>query len=355
MQNKSTKNLDFSGHNIYVGLDVHAKTWAVNIIVDDIEFKRFTQPPDPVALSNFLSKHFPGANYFSAYESGFCGYHHHRKLIELCIQNMVINAADLPITNKEKIGKRDPVDSRRLSQALKNNQLSGIYVFNPDHEQFRSLFRMRWRAVKDHRRIKNRIWSFLYYYGINPPSELNPNFWPQSFILWLENLSLSNQTGTFALKYLLTAYHQTRDILLDLTKKLHNCVKTYYSDDYAILQSIPGVGPLTAMCLIAEIHNIRRFKSCKHLASYVGLIPRSHQSGDKDPDSSLTYRSNKYLRAAIVEAAWVAIRHDPELLLCYRQHAFRCKPQVAIVKVAHKLLNKIRFVWMNGVPYKVVD
>lgn len=351
MLNKSTKILDFSGHNVFVGLDVHAKSWAVNVLVDDIEHSRFTQPPDPVALFNYLTKQFPGANYFSAYESGFCGYYHHRKLLELGISNIVINAADLPVTNKEKIGKRDPVDSRRLSQALKNNQLKGIYVFSPEQEQFRSLFRMRWRAAKDHRRIKNRIWSFLYYYGITPPVELKPDYWPLAFTKWLEHLVLPSQAGTLSLKYLLNAYHQTRQLLLEVTRQLRQLVKTHYNKTYMLLQTVPGIGPLTAMCLIAEINDIARFNSCKQLASYVGLIPRSHQSGDKDPSGTLTYRSNKYLRSSIVESAWVAMRHDPALLLFYKQRIVRFKPQVAIIKIAHKLLNRIRYVWMAQQAY----
>ena len=105
MQNKSTKILNFSGQNVYIGLDVHKDSWAVNIRVDNIEHRTFTQPPDPIVLYNYLIKNFPGANYFSAYECGFCGYHHHRKLQELGIHNIVINPADLPVTDKEKIIK----------------------------------------------------------------------------------------------------------------------------------------------------------------------------------------------------------------------------------------------------------
>ncbi|MBA7529203.1 hypothetical protein ES705_21396 [subsurface metagenome] len=352
MQNKSTKNLDFTGHNVYVGLDVHAKSWAVNIIVDEIVHRQFTQPPDATALYDYLVSHFPGANYYSAYECGFCEYHHHRKLLELGIQNIVINAADLPITNKERINKKDPVDSRRLSQALKNDQIHGIFVFSPEHEQLRSLFRMRWRAAKEHRRIKNRIRSFLHYYGITPPAELKPDYWPLAFIHWLEHLTLPSEPGTLSLKYLLNAYQNTREQLLEVTRELRKQIKASHNKTYLQLQTVPGVGPLTAMCLIAEIGDITRFKSCKQLTSYVGLVPRSHQSGEKDPSGSLTYRSNKYLRSSIVEAAWVAMRHDPALLKYYKERISKYKPQIAIIKIAHKLLNRIRYVWLNQDVYQ---
>jgi len=353
MFNKFNNSVDFSGHNVYSGLDVHGKSWDVDIVVDDIEHRKFTQPPDPIALYNYLSSHFPGAKYFSAYEAGFCGYHHHRKLLELGIHNIVINAADLPVTNKEKVNKRDPIDSRRLANALKNNQLTGIYVFDPKHEQFRSLFRMRWTAAKENRRVKNRIRSFLHYYGINPPSYLNPEYWSLSFINWLNQLTLATEAATLSLKYLLNAYQYTRAQLLEVTKQLRKLVKTYYPDIYKCLLTIPGIGPIVAMCLIAEIGDISRFKSYKHLASYVGFIPRSHQSGDKDPSGSLTYRSNKYLRSSLVEAAWVAMRYDPALLKYYKDRIAKYKSQIVIIKIAHKLLNRVRQVWMNQNKYQI--
>jgi transposase len=353
MLNKFNKFPDFSGHNVYIGLDVHGKSWAVNIIVDDIEHRKFTQPPSPIVLYKYLINNFPGANYFSAYECGFCGYHHHRKLLDLGIQNIVINPADLPITNKEKVNKRDPVDSRRLSQALQNNQLKGVYVFDPAHEQFRSLFRMRWRAAKENRRVKNRIRSFLHYYGIDPPAELKPEYWPTAFIHWLNQLTLPSEAGTLSLKYLMTSYQNTRIQLLEVTKQLRHQIKICYCDIYKRLLSIPGIGPINAMCLIAEIGDISRFKSCKHLASYVGLIPRSHQSGNKAPNGSLTYRSNKYLRSALVESAWTAVRFDPALLKYYKDRIIKYKPQVVITKIAHKLLNRIRHVWMLDNTYQI--
>lgn len=352
MQDKSSKILDFSGQNVYIGLDVHKASWAVNIRIDNIEHRTFTQPPDPIALHKYLVKNFPGANYYSAYECGFSGYHHHRKLQELGIHNIVINPADLPVTDKEKISKRDPVDSRRLSKALQNNQLKAIHIFDPCHEQFRTLNRMRWKAAKEHRRVKNSIRSFLLYYGINPPAQLNPEYWTNAFVTWLRQIKFLNQTGTLSLEYLLNSYQSTKDHLLEVSRHLRKQVKQHYPDIYKRLMTVPGIGPINAMCLIAEIGDMKRFKSCKHLASFVGLIPRSHQSGTKDPNCSLTYRSNIYLRSALVESAWMALRSDPALLKYFKEKIIKYKSQVAIIKIAHKVLNRIRYVWLTEKPYQ---
>jgi transposase len=348
MLNKFNKIPDFTGHDVFVGLDVHKGSWAVNIIVDDMKHRSFTQPPDPVALSNYLTVNFPGATYFSAYESGFCGYHHHRKLLELGIQNIVINPADLPVTDKEKNNKRDPLDSKRISSYLQKDLLSAIHVFDPAHEQFRSLCRMRWTAAKENRRTKNRIRAF---YGMNPPAHLKPQYWSNKLVHWIEELNLSYNSGTLALKYLISDYLKNRQLLLEVTKNLRRQVKLLYPDIYTLLLSVPGVGPLTAMHLIAEIGDISRFRSYKQLASFVGLVPRSHQSGEKDFPGQLTYRSNKYLRALLVESAWTAVQHDPALMLYFKERLPDHKSQHIIIKVAHKLLNRIRNVWISHNAY----
>ena len=137
-----------------------------------------------------------------------------------------------------------------------------------------------------------------------------------------------------------------------MSRHLRHQVKLHYPVVYKRLMTVPGIGPINAMCLIAEIGDISRFKSCKHLASFVGLVPRSHQSGPKDPNCSLTYRSNKYLRTALVESAWMALRADPALLKYYKERITKNKSQVVIIKVAHKVLNRIRYVWLTGNTYQ---
>jgi hypothetical protein len=80
MQAQITKKTDFSNHNFYIGLDVHKKSWQVTILTDGIELKAFNQPPSAAVLADYLHSNYPGGNYYSAYEAGFCGYTIHRQL-----------------------------------------------------------------------------------------------------------------------------------------------------------------------------------------------------------------------------------------------------------------------------------
>jgi len=108
--------LDFTGTNIYCGLDVHLKNWRINIRDDDMELRDFSQNPDPVALSNFLKKNYPGAAYKVGYEAGFCGFYIQRSLASLGIPCVVLNAADIPKGNKDKRQKNDKRDARNISE-----------------------------------------------------------------------------------------------------------------------------------------------------------------------------------------------------------------------------------------------
>jgi len=60
------KNIDFTGKNIYIGLDVHKKSWSVTILLDELEHRTFLSPPVPEFLNKYLRKHFPGGRYLSA-------------------------------------------------------------------------------------------------------------------------------------------------------------------------------------------------------------------------------------------------------------------------------------------------
>ena len=121
-----SSTIDFTGQNIYVGFDVHLKSWKVTILSDEISHKTFTQPPEPEVLHNYLLKNFPGGIYHSAYEAGFCGYWIHYRLLEFGINSIVVNPADIPTTNKEKVQKDDKRDSRKIARALRNGDLTPI-------------------------------------------------------------------------------------------------------------------------------------------------------------------------------------------------------------------------------------
>lgn len=204
------------------------------------------------------------------------------------------------------------------------------------------------------KRFKNRVKSLLLFYGIKIPDEHNrqSGHWPKRLLRWLEELKFEEATATYSLNILVKQVNNLRDMLLDVTRHIRELSKTNaYAQNVKLLTSIPGIGLITAILLIVELENVCRFKSLDQLCSYVGLIPSTNSSGDKEIIGEITSRGHSTLRTAIIESAWITMKNDPALLMTYSKLCKRMEPNKAIVRIAKKLLNRIRFVLKNNQEY----
>jgi transposase len=353
MQTQSNK-IDFTGQNIYVGFDVHLKSWTVTIMTEKLTHKTFSQPPRPEVLNNYLLKTFPGGTYYSAYEAGFCGYWIHNKLIKFGINSMVVNPADIPTTGKEKVMKDDPRDSIKIARSLRNGDLTPIFVPTLTTLEDRGLVRMRSTLVKDLARYKNRIKSFLYFHGIEYPEAFSKSstHWSNRFNKWLEGIELNDLTGKATLAVFLEQSKSLRGSVLQVTKQIRALAKTdRYKMQQELLRSIPGIGLLTAMIILTEIETINRFANIDQLCGFIGLVPSTSSSGEKEITGDITPRGHSILRSTIIESAWVAARHDPALNKSYHDYCKRMEPNKAIIRIARKVTSRISFVLKNNQPY----
>jgi transposase len=338
--------LDFSDQNFYCGIDIHKKNWAVTIETDDMPLKTFTQDANPDLLVKYLNRNYPGGRYIAAYEAGYFGFSTQRRLAEQGIECLVINAADIPTTHKEKDQKRDPVDSRKIARSLRTGQLKSIWIPPETIVEDRQLIRTRKMLVKDQVRTKNRIKAFLQLYGIAYPEQFrgSQSHWSKAFVSWLESIQMGEVSGTEALQSLVRNLKHTRSELVLLSRKIKDLSEdTRYRDAYSRLIEIPGIGRLTAMTILTEIGDVKRFRNVDTFRSYIGLIPKSNSSGEKDYKGRITNRKSVNLRPLLVESAWCAIRADPTYLFIYNQYKKRMDANKAIVRTARKLANHIYF------------
>lgn len=111
-----------------------------------------------------------------------------------------------------------------------------------------------------------------------------------------------------------------------------------------LLQTQPGVGPITALAYVLTMGDVSRFPRGKQVASYLGLIPREHSSGGRQRLGGISKQGNRMLRMLLVEAAQSAVRHDPEFRKEY-QHRCHSKPK-AVAKVAAARKLAVRLYWM---------
>jgi transposase len=321
---------------------------------DEMELQNFTQEPDSKKLASFLRRHYPGADYRCVYEAGFAGFNAQRVLSCEGIPCMVIHPADVPTTDKEKRHKNDRIDSRKLARGLKNKDFEPIYIPALQHQQDRSLLRINDKITRDITRVKNRIKSFLMFFGIAIPKEFQGKNWTKGFINWLGTVRPGGNAD-ISFEIILREYQLLREQETLLDKQIKALSEqTSYKDKVALLTSIPGIGLQTAMILLTEIGDINRFPNLKALSAYFGLIPDAHDSGDTKRVGGNTKRGNVYLKYILIEVSWMCIRRDPSLLLAYKSAIRMMDANKAIIKVARKLLNRIRFVLKNNTAYEEI-
>ena len=348
------KKIDFTDQDIYVGFDAHLNSWKVTVMAEDIVYKTFTQPPRPEVLYNYLKNNFPGGTYHSAYEAGFCGYWIHDKLVSFGIKSIVVNPADIPTTDKERVQKEDKRDSRKIARSLSSGNLTPIYIPSIKTQRDRSLLRTRTMLVKDLARYKNRIKSFLYFYGISiDDSFKNPqSHWSNRFMSWLESIDMGEESGKEALLVLISECKNLRSSIFNITKQVRQLSQTVtYKELVVLLRSVPGIGLLTAMIILTELETINRFRNIDKMCGYIGLVPSTKSSGEKEITGDITPRGHNVLRTAIIESSWTAIRNDPALMKSYLSYIKRMDSNKAIIKIAKKLLSRVRFVLTNNKPY----
>jgi len=355
MRRVQINELDFKGQNIYVGIDVHLNSWSVSVLSEHSVLKKFSQNPDAELLHKFLTNNYPGANYHSVYEVGFCGFWIHHRLVQLGINNIVVNPADVPTMSKEKLRKTDVVDCSKLARELRSKSLTGIYVPDEAILEMRSLIRLRGQIVKDTTREKNRIKSLLRFHGIEIPEGFMKHSignWSKRFLMWLREVELSTEYGRKTLDLHIDSFIRLRGMLLQETRAIREISgKEPFRETIRLLTSVPGIGITTAILLLVEIDDISRFANSEQLASFIGLTPMCHSSGEKEGVGDITLRKHATLRCCLIEAAWVAVRRDPAMTFSYEGFRKRMIAQKAIVKIARKLVNRIFFVLKHKQEY----
>lgn len=351
-----SKGINFKGQNIYVGIDVHLKSWHVTVLTDSGFKRKHSQPSSAQALYEHLHRQYPGGIYHAVYESGFSGFSTYYSLTSYGIRCVIAHAADVPVGQYESVMKNDSVDSERLARALRDGSLRHpVYVPSRELLDHRGILRFRTQLQKQLCGYKSRVKHLLHNNGVSFPDcfSRSATHWSSRFMRWLrEDVRLLSPTRE-TLDLLIAQIDRLRTDLLAVTRRIRQLSRTEaYAARMELLLSIPGIGMLTAMHLLCEVENPERFNGQRAFASYLGLVPTSHDSGEKKRTGEMTFRGNKRLRTLLVESSWVAIGRDRALAACYGELRQRMEPQEAIVRIARKLSNRILSVLKTGKRYE---
>lgn len=356
MQRVKVNEKSFEGQPIYVGIDYHKKSWKVTIMGKEFEHKSMSRDPDADQLVAYLKHNFPGADYKAVYEAGFSGFKSQRKLKELGVDCIVIHPADVPTSGKDRQQKTDKADSRKLAKMLRSGEFEGVHVPDEELEADRALLRQRYRISKDLTRQKNRVKSLLFQFGIRIPDRFTDSQsrgWSKNYMEWLKDLPEgSGEMRTVVRNYVVTGM-QIKKQLTNITRQVRDLAKKErYRKNYVLLVSVPGIGLVCGMVLLTQLGDLGRFKSLDELCNYVGLVPSMHGSGERMVTGKLARRGRKELKVMLIEAAWVAIRQDPAMMVRFNELRKRMNKNKAIIRIAKNLLGRIRYVIRHQMAYE---
>jgi transposase len=349
---KGKNIIDFTGKTICVGIDMHQVDFQVAKVYDDICLGNHRMASSSEGLIRHLRSRYPGAHFKCVYESCAWGFELQRKLTEAGMDCIVVHAADVSTSDKERKRKTDKVDALKLARSLTSGDLKGIHVPDKTIQKDRTMIRYRKSLVNDINRSKNRLKSLLKYQGIELPKEYLKNNWSHNFMKWVEQQAAKDDLLKDSLLLMLEQVKLLRQLLLKVERKLRELKNGKYAPKAKLAMSVPGIGPTVAMLFVLEVGDINRFKGFDALNDFVGFCPDTSSSGEKNHDTGITSRRHKQLRSALIEAAWQAIRTDPALLESYQTLTKRMKGSHAIIRIARKLLRRLRAVLLSGIPYQ---
>jgi len=342
----NTKSISFLKKKVFVGIDLHRRSLTVCCICDGEIVKRCAMSTSARSLVIFLKKYFKGAKIFTAYEAGFSGFWLHRYLISQGVSNIVVHAASIEIESRNRI-KTDKRDSKKIAEQLAQGRLKGIYIPSIEQECSRLLNRTREQIKRKRGRVMNQIRMKLHQFGL-----LEPSYQQRlSFRAVEKALARTPEELRLVVELLISQWKEYNRELAILDKSIR---KQYDNNPLSIsLRSLPGFGVLTTQIVSNELGDMSQFPNQRMVFSFAGLTPSEFSTGDKIHRGHISRQGSARLRAILVEAAWRAVREDPELKLIFNRIAARSCKKKAIVAIARKLLGRARAVLRKQTLYQI--
>jgi transposase len=286
----------------YLGLDVHKATIAVAVAeVSEAPVLYGTIANDPGAVRKLFNQLGREAKLVAAYEAGPTGYTLHRQLTSLGVDCLVVAPSLVPRRAGDRV-KTDSRDALALARLLRSGDLTPVWVPNAEHEALRDLVRARYDAKVDLLRARHRLTKFFLRHGVYPPQGVK--HWTVRHQAWLSQQQLPQAAAQVVFEDYLATMRAAEDRVRRLEASLQRCAQgTAQLALIAALQALRGIGFLSAVTIVAEIGDLKRFASPRQLMAYTGLVSSEHSSGQSRQRGGITHTGNPYLRHVLVQAA----------------------------------------------------
>jgi transposase len=297
----------------WVGMDAHKDSIAVAALFPErpapVEWTEATTPEAIRRLGRKLQREAPG-EVRCCYEAGPTGYGLRRMLEAEGVICEVVAPSLTPVKPGARI-KTDRRDARKLAELFRAGLLTEVHSPSEADEALRDLCRCRDDVRVDLLRARHRLSKFLL--RRHCIYRQTKHHWGTRHWAWLEELRFADPVSQATFDSYLLAVQQLEERQRQLDAQLEEFGgQAPYREPVAWLRCFKGIDTVTAVCLVAELHDFRRFRSARELMSYVGLVPSECSSGERERRGAITKAGNRHVRRLLVEAAWHH-RHRPAL------------------------------------------
>jgi transposase len=233
--------------------------------------------------------------------------------------------------------KTDGLDADGLTTLLRGNLIATVHAPSPATRARKHVIRQRTFWVGVRTMVRNRIHTLIARQRKLEQPVFSDLFGRRG-LHWLKELNLPEPDGD-----LLRQDLRSLELLGTLIGELEKHIAATNAHDPAAghLASIPGIGPILAAVIAAEIDGIERFHSADKLTAYAGLVPTTHSSGGKTYHGAMLPFANRWLKWAFVEAAWVAIGCSAYFGEIYKRHRARGKQANTAITIVARRMGRI--------------
>jgi transposase len=301
----------------------------------------WTVPNEPQAIRRLVRKverEAPGSVRM-CYEAGPCGYALQRQATTERVSCQVIAPALIPRKPGERV-KTNRRDARKLAELLRAGLLTEVRPPTPEEEAVRDLCRARDDAREDLQRCRHRLGKLLLRRGLHYPGRN----WTRAHRRWVDSLAWTAPAERAVVDDYQLAIDQLEARLAELDARLGAIAETEpYREPVGWLRCFRGIDTLTAILILAELHDFRRFQSARALMSYLGLVPGEDSSGEKHRRGRITKTGNALVRRLLVETAW-HYQHRPGVGVALTRRRQGQPGRVIAVadKAQHRLCRRFR-------------
>lgn len=331
----------------YIGMDVHKGSSTLECLVpatgERISLKIYTKREDLARKLADLPQPWVVALEATYHSPAVCNW-----LTELGAKIHLTDPQKLSKLAKLRPAKTDRTDAELLLHALVHEYLPEAYLAPPHVVELRALSRGRQKLVERCTALRNQLRAAFAHAGLQVTvTDLRGKQAQEMIPTWLAQLpELARRMATMAWKQLCYLDHDLKQVECTVRKEVRR-------DPVMLrLTALPGIGPVTALALVAEIGEIERFKQHEQLHCYAGVVPRVSASGERQATGKLVSRCSKPMRYwAVLGANNAARSRSPSLTKStYRRVKARHGSNTAKIAASRTLLTEVFFIWRKMLP-----